>query len=245
MFDYIENVKKILSIIEKEESKNIQKCADILTTASLNKNAIFIFGASHSGILSEEVFYRAGGMMTINPIFSRETMLDRSPISFTSQMERLEGYGTTIAKSVPFKEGDVLIVHSVSGRNALAIDIALHAKSKGAIVIAITNVKYSMSTTSRHSTGLHLCEIAHLTLDNHGDIGDASCTIEGIQQKVGPTSTVVGATLINTVIVETCRQLVAKGMQYPPIFYAANLDGGDQKNKEIFEQFKEVIYYQY
>lgn len=61
------------------------------------------------------MYYRAGGMMTINPIFAREFMLDRSPVTFTSQMERLEGYGTVIGRYAPFSNGDVLILHSVSG----------------------------------------------------------------------------------------------------------------------------------
>ena len=43
------------------------------------------------------------GMMTINAIFGRELMLDRSPITFTSKMERLEGYGTALAEIQPFK----------------------------------------------------------------------------------------------------------------------------------------------
>lgn len=45
-------------------------------------------------------------------------------------MERLEGYGTALAEIQPFKEGDVLILHSVSGRNPVIIDLALAAKEK-------------------------------------------------------------------------------------------------------------------
>ena len=77
------------------------------------------------------MYYRAGGMMTINAIFGRELMLDRSPITFTSKMERLEGYGSALAATQPFTAGDVLILHSVSGRNPVIIDMALHAKEKG------------------------------------------------------------------------------------------------------------------
>ena len=101
-----------------------------MTQANLQKRSVYIFGASHAGILAEEMYYRAGGMMTINAIFGREVMLDRSPITFTSQMERLEGYGTNLAKTVSFKNQDVLILHSVSGRNPIIIDLALAAKAK-------------------------------------------------------------------------------------------------------------------
>ena len=69
--------------------------------------------------------------MTINAIFGRELMLDRNPIAVTSKMERLEGYGQVLASSVDFQEGDVLILHSVSGRNPVTIDLAFAARKVG------------------------------------------------------------------------------------------------------------------
>ncbi|HAQ0425992.1 TPA: hypothetical protein IWO79_002732, partial [Enterococcus faecium] len=83
-----------------------------------------------------------------------------------------------------------------------------------------------------------------LVIDNHGEIGDAGCQIKGMDQKVGPTSTVIGATILNTIIVEVCQQLKQAGIDYPPIFYSANMDGGDELNQSLFEQYKEAIHYQ-
>ncbi|MBO0428637.1 SIS domain-containing protein [Vagococcus fluvialis] len=245
MFQYMDKVTEILKIVRENESGVIQEAIDLMTEANLNKQSVFIFGASHAGILMEEMYYRAGGMMTINPIFGREVMLDRSPITFTSQMERLEGYGTSLASTVDFKENDVLILHSVSGRNPIIIDIAIAAREKGVKLIGLTNVSYSKSVTSRHSSGKRLFEVVDIVIDNHGDIGDACCDIKGIEQKVGASSTVVGASILNTIIVETCQKLVDSGVKYPPIFYSANLDGGDQLNQDLYEQYKESIHYQF
>ena len=245
MFQYMDKVTEILKIVRENESGVIQEAIDLMTEANLNKQSVFIFGASHAGILMEEMYYRAGGMMTINPIFGREVMLDRSPITFTSQMERLEGYGTSLASTVDFKENDVLILHSVSGRNPIIIDIAIAAREKGVKLIGLTNVSYSKSVTSRHSSGKRLFEVVDIVIDNHGDIGDACCDIKGIEQKVGASSTVVGASIYYTIIVETCQKLVDSGVKYPPIFYSANLDGGDQLNQDLYEQYKESIHYQF
>ncbi|MGF2143502.1 sugar isomerase domain-containing protein [Vagococcus fluvialis] len=245
MFQYMDKVTEILKVVKEKESGVIQEAIDLMTEANLNKQSVFIFGASHAGILMEEMYYRAGGMMTINPIFGREVMLDRSPITFTSQIERLEGYGTSLASTVDFKENDVLILHSVSGRNPIIIDIAIAAREKGVKLIGLTNVSYSKSVTSRHSSGKRLFEVVDIVIDNHGDIGDACCDIKGIEQKVGASSTVVGASILNTIIVETCQKLVDSGVKYPPIFYSANLDGGDQLNQDLYEQYKESIHYQF
>ena len=223
MFKYMDKIKQLLDLVEKEEKKSIKEAIDVLTQAKgLQKRSVYIFGASHAGILAEEMYYRAGGMMTINAIFGREVMLDRSPITFTSQMERLEGYGTD-SKTVSFKNQDVLILHSVSGRNPIIIDLALAAKAKGVKIISLTNVQYSRSVTSRHSSGKRLFEVSDIVIDNHGDIGDACCELTGIVQKAGPSSTVIGAAILNTIIVEVCEQLIANGIKHPPIFYSANL----------------------
>lgn len=242
---YFTRVKEILEQVETDETKKMEQAIELLTEANLNKQSIYIFGASHAGILAEEMYYRAGGMMTINAIFAKEVMLDRQPITFTSRMEQLEGYGKTIETTVEFHKNDILILHSVSGRNPVIIDLALAAKEKGVKIIALSNVAYSKSVTSRHSSGKHLFELADVIIDNHGDIGDGSCKIEGIKQKVGPSSTVVGATILNAIIVEVTKKLLEKGITYPPVFYSANLDGGSQLNQQLFEQYKDVIHYRF
>ncbi|WP_334333086.1 SIS domain-containing protein [Companilactobacillus sp. HBUAS59544] len=244
-YQYIEKVRNILDAVEEDEKTNINKAISLLVDANLSKKSVYIFGASHAGILSEEMYYRAGGMMTINAIFGREVMLDRKPITFTSRMERLEGYGTALASTVDFHPNDVLILHSVSGRNPVIIDLGLAAKKKGVKIIALTNLKYSKSVSSRHSSGKRLFEIADVVIDNHGDIGDASCEIPGVDQKVGPTSTVIGASILNTIIVEVNKQLVSQGVKHPPIFYSANLDGGDKLNKKLYSEYKDAIHYEF
>lgn len=245
MYAYQQAVLDMLERAFKAEQTAIDATIAMLASAILDKRAIYIFGASHAGILAEEMYYRAGGLMVINPIFGEEIMLNRSPISATSRMEQLEGYGTVLAGTVDFREGDVLIAHSVSGRNAVAIDLILAAKDKGVHIIAITNLAYSQSVTSRHSSGKRLFELADIVIDNHGVIGDAVCELPGIAQKVGPTSTVIGAAIMNTIVVEVCKRLIASGMQYPPIYYSANMDGGQARNAALIAQYRDVIRYRF
>ncbi len=244
-FKYIDNIKELINVIEVEEKDNMERATEIIVNAIKSKNAIFSFGASHAGILSEELFYRAGGLVVINPVFARSLMLDTAPVTFTSKMERLVGYGTELANKTPIKEGDVVIVHSVSGRNPVSIEFAIGAKSKGAIVICITNLSYSKTVSSRHPSGKNLYEVCDLVIDNHGEKGDACVEIEGLDQKVSPTSTVIAATIMNSIIAEATQALVNIGIEKPPVFYSANIDGGDELNKKIFEEYKDVIHYQY
>lgn len=244
-FTYLDKIQHLLNIIETDENNAMEKAVMMLADGIMNKKSIFIFGASHAGILSEEMYYRAGGLILINPIFGREIMLDTSPISHTSRMERLEGYGEILMKKVPIQERDIMIVHSVSGRNCVSVEVAIEAGKRGAKVIAVTNVAYSKSVTSRHSSGKRLFEVCDLVLDNHGEPGDACVAIEGLEQKVSPTSTVIGAAILNSIVAATVQELVKRGMENPPIFYSANQDGKDELNQKIYSTYKDRIHYEY
>ena len=79
-------------------------------------------------------------------------------------------------------------------------------------------------------------------IDNKGCVGDAAVTLEGLPEKIGPTSTACGAALINALVIETVGKMLEEG-KIPPVFLSANLDGGDEHNKKIFEEYKDNIFY--
>lgn len=239
---YLSHLKEILDNIERTQFEKIDKASETIASAIENGNTIYVFGASHAGILAEELFYRTGGLALINPIFNPTLMLNTKPVTITSLMERLEGFGDIVLSSVPIKSNDVLIIHSVSGRNSVSIEMALKAKEMGVKVIVITNLNYSKSTISRHSSMKLLYEIGDIVIDNCGDFEDSSIKIEGLEQKVAPTSTAIGAAIVNSIVIGVVEKLIQKGIT-PPIFHSANVDGGDEFNKMIFEKYKDRITY--
>lgn len=244
MFEYIDKIKNILDEVKQKEDKNILNAVDALVQATIDKKSIYIFGASHAGILAQEMYYRAGGLITVNPIFGKEISLDNEPITITSKMERLQGYGAVLASKVDFKQDDVLILHSVSGRNPVTVELGIKAKELGVKIIALTNLTYSKTVESRDVSGKLLYEIADIVIDNHGDVGDASIEIgEGLN--VAPTSTVIGAAILNTIVSLTAKELKEINIDPLPFFYSANLDGGDEKNKEVVKKYSDIIHYRF
>ena len=93
MFQFFDKIIDNLNVVQVEEKENILKLTDMLYDAVQAKQSIYIFGAGHAGIVSQEMYFRAGGFMLINPIFPRELSIDNEPVTITSQNERLEGYG--------------------------------------------------------------------------------------------------------------------------------------------------------
>ena len=112
-------------------------------------------------------------------------------------MERIDGYGAKVADAAGIGAGDLVFIHSVSGRNAVPVDMAMHVREKGAYVIAITSIQYSEASSPRAKCGKRLFEAADLVIDNCGTFGDALVQVGDFPQKVAPSSTVVGSSIVN------------------------------------------------
>ncbi len=241
-FEYLNHVIDIMHQVEETQWGNIDGGSRKIAEAIKDKSSIFVFGASHAGILAQEMFYRTGGLAVINPILPSEFMLNTRPVVQTSDMEKLDGYPTVILNNTPIRKGDILIVHSVSGRNTAAIEMAIEAKNRGIFTIGITNMTYTNGVTSRHKSGKKLCEVCDIIIDNCGDFEDSSMLLEGMQQKIAPTSSVVGCSIVNMILIRTVEYLLEMGEE-PPVFHSANVDGGAEFNKKIFEKYKDQIHY--
>ena len=240
--EFVQHIKDIIDNVVETQYSKINQVSDLMVNAIKNGKCIYVFGASHAGIIAQEVFYRTGGLVPINPILPSSLMLNTRPVTHTSAMERLEGYGSEVLKTTNIQEGDVLLIHSVSGRNAVAIDMALDAKAKGVKVIALTNLTYSSQVTARHSSSKRLCECADIVIDNCGDFEDSCIELTNFDQKVAPSSTVIGALIVNILVVQVAEKLLELGID-PPIYHSANVDGGDAFNQLMFEKYKNQIHY--
>lgn len=239
---YIETVLETTKKAWESQREQFDILKVQMIKAIREKHSIYLFGCSHAGIIAEEMFYRTGGLALINPIFFPGFMLNTRPITMTSKLERVEGIGRTLLDQNHVKAGDFLLIHSVSGRNTVPVEMALEARKMGVFVACITNMEYSGSVTSRHPSGKHLYEACDVVIDNCGVVGDAAIEIPNLAEHIGPTSTAVGTAILNALVVDVIEELVNAG-EIPPIFMSANLDGGDEHNKKMMEEYKENIFY--
>lgn len=239
---YVGLLTQCLETAWETQKNQVLDAARLVSNAIAAKHNVFVFGCSHAGILAEEVFYRTGGLAVINPILFPGFILNTRPVTATSQLERLPGLAKILLEQNRVRAGDVVIIHSVSGRNTVPVEMALEANRLGAATVCITNMRYSRSVTSRAPCGKQLFECCDVVIDNCGEAGDASVALPGLSEKIGPTSTVVGAALINALVIEAVENLLAAGTT-PPVFLSANLDGGDRHNARILEEYRDNIFY--
>lgn len=237
--EYFENLQKILTRIATEQSDNIENAARAVADTLENGGRIHTFGTGHSHMLAEEIFYRAGGLVNVNPILETGLMLHESASKSTA-LERLEGYGEILMDDYDVKAGDLLFLFSNSGRNGVAIDLALIAKAKGIKTVVITNMEHTMQGKSRHSSGKKLYELGSIVIDNCGCIGDASMFIPEIGRNVAPTSTSAGAAILNAIEARAVEMMFADGFT-PEVFSSSNVDGGDEINNAYVAKYKKEI----
>jgi uncharacterized phosphosugar-binding protein len=225
---YLEVVQRLVERLSGEEWSNIRAAAELIADALEGGHEIHAFGTGHSHMLAEELFYRAGGLVRVSPILFEGLMLHASAPLSTS-LERLPGLAEALLRDHPVAAGDVLIVVSNSGGNAVTSELAQLAGRAGARVIGLTSIRHATSSAARASALPRLHEIADVVLDNGGRAGDAAIDIEGFDRPVAPTSTVVGAAILNAVVAEAVQLLVARGI-VPDVYASSNTRGGDAAN---------------
>lgn len=118
--------------------------------------------------------------------------------------------------------------------------MALEAKEKGLKVIALTSTEFTNDVTSRHVSGKKLIDIADVVLDNCGVSGDAVIEVEGFATKFGPTSSIIGFMILQSIIAQTISDLVKEGTE-PSVWVSSNLDKGDDINKGHIKNYKNRV----
>ena len=236
---YLLSAQELLGRVAITQRESIAQCIKLFTEALASGKMIHTFGTGHSHLLAEEIFYRAGGLAAIYPILDERLMLHKEVVK-GSQNERLPGLAQELVDKHPIANGDVVIVISNSGGNQVTIDLVKLAQSLGAKVIAVTSINHATSKSARSSAAEKIHQLADVVLDNSGVVGDASVRVAGSPMSAGPTSTVIGGALLQSIVVGTVAECLKRGIE-PEIFLSSNLAGGDENNAAIFDKYRSLI----
>lgn len=196
---------------------------------------IHTFGTGHSHLLAEELFDRAGGLLPVNAILEPSLMLHEG-LRKSSLLERMPGLAEQLLCTQPLREGDLFIVASNSGRNAVPVEAALYARQRGLRVVAITSVAHSKSQPPVHASGKRLCEVAEIVIDNGGVPGDGVLEVPGVPVRVCATSTVTGAFIVQAISAAIVENLQDLGGDLP-VMQSANVEGSREHNERIMARW--------
>lgn len=234
MSDIIHNYMEIcveqLHTVVSDSHANIDAAAQAIADALARDQTFYLFGSGHSALIAREAFWRAGGLAPAVPI----------PDPMAGDGERIPGFGATILGHYNLQAGEVLIVISNSGINPLPIEIALEGKAHGLTIVALTSKSHSSQVPSRHPDGKKLMDIADIVIDTHGIQGDAAVELPGSELKVGATSTVVGAAIIEAITARAAEIMIERGLE-PPVIISANTPAGDAHNRALANRYRKHL----
>lgn len=227
---YYTRANEMLARAWSANAATIAKLAPIIGGSLAQGGVLHTFGSGHSELIAREIIGRAGGLVCINGIIDPTAGF----------IENLVGYGTRLVerhdRQYQLLAGETIIVISNSGKNSSPLEIALYAKKKGLTVVGLTALAMSTTYPTVHPEGRKLHEVADHVLDNGGVPGDAIVEVQdGIS--AGPTSTLIGCSLLNWLMLSVIDWLKANGHPLP-ILRSQNLPGSIERNRELAERYK-------
>jgi uncharacterized phosphosugar-binding protein len=239
--EYLDKVEAHLELIQKEESEHILSAAKLFADKIKKDEIIYVYGpGGHSNLASQEIFFRAGGLFNVSAILDEGTLISGGALR-SMAIERMPGYSDIVLEDYGIKKGDLLVLVNAYGINAAVVGAALEAKRRGATVIAVTSIRHAKGTPmdhpARHPSKKNLYEVADLVVDSKVEVGDATLRVPGLNQPICAMSTFANAFVLNSIVAQTVKMLVAEGIT-PPLWASGNQEGGDDLNARYIEHFK-------
>ncbi|MFD0307459.1 SIS domain-containing protein [Streptomyces sp. NPDC127119] len=233
----------LLQRVRDEEAASIEAAATMIADTVADGGRLFAFGAGHSSLAAQDLVYRAGSLALMNLLAVPGAVgVDVMPATLGSALERVDGLASAVLGSSPARSGDLLVVISLSGRNALPVEMAMSARALGLRVIGVTSVAYATETASRHASGTYLKDHCDVVLDSKIAIGDAELTLDTIPAPFASASTVVTSALLQSVMATAAGVLADRGFE-PPLLRSGNVDGGLEWNDRVFAEYGDRIFY--
>ncbi len=218
---YYHHVIECISRIDREERANIERAARLMADQIKAGKVIHCYGPGvHSYIGCEEMFYRKGGLIPVNPLLAIGLSANVGA-RMATMTEGQPEYANAILDYYGLKAGDLLVIFNAYGFNACAVQGALRAKELGVTVIALTSPAYASRVPPeqphRHPSKRLLHEIADIVLDIKMQPGETVVPIEHLPGRAGAMATILHAYTINCLAIRTAELLAAEGT-VPPIW---------------------------
>lgn len=241
---YFAEVSAYMQRILEEEAGPIARAADRLADQIAADRLVHVYGpGGHSNLASQEIFFRAGGLMHISAILDEGTLLSNGALR-SMAIERTPGYGRIVIRDQRLGQGDLLILVNAYGINAALIDAALEARERGVFLIGVSSRLHAESTApthpARHPSKANLHDLVDIAIDCKVPIGDALIQVPEMSEKIGAVSTFANAFALNCLVIETVSRLKQRGVE-PPVWRSGNAPGGDEANARFIARFNDRV----
>src|SRR5450759_3345374 len=128
---YLGNVSAKLERVERLQAENIRKAGVMIADCYEQDRLLHVYGGGgHTVMMVCEMFFRAGGLANINPIFGHDISPLCQALKYLA-IERITGYGACLIGYYGVAKDDLLIIFHNIGYNPTTIDAADEARKRG------------------------------------------------------------------------------------------------------------------
>lgn len=222
----------------------IREAARLCAESVANGGVVHIYDTGH--LVSRELINRAGGPASFAPftitlnVDNPHPVRDSKPDVRGDERAVRQLVEAAIARS-NLRLGDVLIIGTVSGNSAAAVEVCTQAQEHGLATIAVTAVEYSKKLQARHRSGKRLYEVADLVLDNGAPFGDALLSLEGVDEPACPFSGLGAVISLWAMVAQMCELMVEAGAP-PTVFPSINRPDGPEKYAQAKDRYAKIGY---
>jgi uncharacterized phosphosugar-binding protein len=236
---YMDAAQTIFERIGTTQMGAIERAADICAATIGSKGLVHLFGTGHSRMFVEEMFPRHGSFPGFHPIVELSLTFHNVVVGANGQrqamfIEHVEGLAKVILRNFVLSKPDSFMIFSNSGVNEVVVEMGLEAKKLDLPLIAVVSVDHCSNSKPRHSSGKKLTDLADVVIDNCAPAGDAMVRIDGLDDPVGPGSTIGTALIVNAVKVAVAEKLTAMGQ--PPLVLTSSYFIGAEESAKRFDQ---------
>jgi uncharacterized phosphosugar-binding protein len=242
---YQKRISTVFARIWETQLENIENASAAMAETIANGGLVHLFGSGHSVLPVQDMFPRYGAYPGFRPLMDMRLMWTNVIGSGGAKgllwLERREGYAQVLFENEPIHRGDVMLVFSHGGLNAVGIEVLMEAKKRGLTTIAVTSMDNYAKRQATHSSGKKLADVADIVIDNCTPAEDALVGIDGWKAPVAAGSTAASVTIAMSIIAQVAANLAAKG-HILPVFVSPNVAGipPDQMN-QVYSEYERLL----
>ena len=155
---YVDAASQVLGEVAATQGEALEEAARLAADSVAAGGVLHLFGAGPSQLLALDAYARAGGLACVNPIL--DPALSPARGLELAGVERTSGRAAAVLEGEDLRPGEVVLVASNSGVNAVPVEVALGCRERGLRVVALTNLEQAKRTAPRHPSGVRLHELA-------------------------------------------------------------------------------------
>ncbi|MDA8204430.1 MAG: sugar isomerase domain-containing protein [Thermaerobacter sp.] len=234
---YTRAVRQLIEELEHREMAHLQALGERMAEGVQSGHVIHLYDNGH--MLNHEMFNRAGGLALLARLDVGQPTVANSAVrpkaaGLKANPSAVAGddLDMALARYVVDRSaamaGDDLIIGSVSGRSPLVVELALGARERGIRTVALTALKYARTLPARHVSGKLLYQVTDDVIDIGTEAGDAALTVEGLPEKLAPTSGIMAAVAMWALEAAIAEALLKRGIT-PTVFRSVNYPDGPER----------------